>query len=103
MYYKARDYFAFIDMTPETPNKPCRRPRFSDAEILMPKEVELRADTIFGKLTPNNKAAMKNAAWKVVAAEVNVEGPREEQSCRRNQTLRRDWWVKYKMFVVLYN
>lgn len=60
-------------MTLETPNKPCRRPRFSDAEMLtIAQEVELRADTILGKLTPNNTAAIQNAEWEMVAAEVNV-------------------------------
>ncbi|KAK3871981.1 hypothetical protein Pcinc_022909 [Petrolisthes cinctipes] len=59
-------------MATELPMKSMRRPRFSEAEMLtIAQGVEQRADTLFGKLTNNNTAAMKNAAWEMVAAEVN--------------------------------
>ncbi|KAK3889762.1 hypothetical protein Pcinc_006325 [Petrolisthes cinctipes] len=80
------------EMATEPPMKSMRIPRFSEAEMLtIAQGVEQRADTLFGKLTNNNTAAMKNAAWEMVAAEVNSVSrvrPSAEEVRRKVQDMR---------------
>ena len=64
----------------------CRRPRFTDAELIaLVEEVERRAEVITGKLDPGLTCDQKNKAWGEVADAVNAISnvPRSQQEVRR--------------------